>query len=70
MERGAIAFITFSKGTLHGEVVKKFSFKSFLEQYYLVLFGQDTKGEESGETWLSGEDWLILDELSRDELTE
>lgn len=44
MERGAIASVTFSKGTLHREVVKKFSFKSFLEQYYLVLFGHDTKG--------------------------
>lgn len=39
MERGAIASVTFSKGTLHREVVKKFSFKSFLEQYYLVFLG-------------------------------
>lgn len=43
IERESIAFVAFSKGTLHGEVVKKFSFKSFLEQCYLYSLDRTQK---------------------------
>lgn len=45
--REALAFVTFSKGSLNSKMVKKFSLKSFLDQDYLILLVGDTKGELS-----------------------
>lgn len=44
MEREAIAFVRFSKGSLNIKMVKKFSLKSFLEHYFIILT-QDTNAE-------------------------
>lgn len=37
MERGVTSFVSFSKELLNPKMVKKFSLKSFLEQWYLMF---------------------------------
>lgn len=43
MDRGTVAFVTFSKGSLNPKM--KFSHISFLKQCYFILLAQDAKGE-------------------------
>ena len=43
----ALVFVIVSNGSLNPKMVKKFSFKSFLDQDYIILLIQDTKGELS-----------------------